>query len=112
MTQPGDLNKKISIERNTPTRDELNAEVAAWAEHAAPWAKVADLSSREIHQYFEAEQIQSKKVTRFTVYRSSETDSVTGEDQIVYRSKNYKILTTRDTDDERFIEILAEVPLT
>ena|SRR3990170_3696669 len=43
----GELRHRIAIQKNTPTRDEFNAEVEHWSTVASVWALVEMLSGSE-----------------------------------------------------------------
>ena len=109
---PGQLNRKIVIERATNTPDDYGDSGLSWSTQATVWAKIEDAPSREVHEYLEAKQIESRRVTLFTVRNTSEVSDVTGKDRISYDGGTYDILTTRTVESERFIELLTERKLT
>ncbi len=43
----GELNERITLQQNTPTRDEFGAEIPHWSDVATVWAKVIALSGNE-----------------------------------------------------------------
>jgi SPP1 family predicted phage head-tail adaptor len=83
----GKLDRQIVIQRNTPTRDSEGGLVDSWANLRTIWASKED---RGGGKSFRAGAYRPETDTVFTIYY---TENLTEQDRIVYRSKNYSILS-------------------
>ena len=100
---PGELKRKISLERDTLTRVD-GAEVKTPTTYAANvWAKAEALSGREL---LAAQQIESSVNWRFTVrYRTD----ILPRDRVVYNGKHMEIRVILPDEDLRdFVWLLCE----
>ncbi len=68
----GELNKRIEIQKNTPTLNAGGHRVDSWATVKKVWAKMRDVSGRE---FFSAAATQSENVTTFTIRCTEGLDS-------------------------------------
>lgn len=60
----GKLRHQVTFQQVTTSRDDFGASIEAWADFAAVWAEVVDLTGREL---LAAQQIQAEITTRVTV---------------------------------------------
>ncbi len=94
MTQPGSLDRRITIQQNTTTRDAAGQPIPSWADLATVWAEVVPTGGREI---FEAQQTGAETVAKFRIrYRGD----VLRKMRVVYDTDNYDIADV--AEDRRF----------
>ena len=94
MTQPGDLDRRITIQQNTPTQDGAGQPIASWADLATVWAEVVPVGGSET---FQAKQTGAEAVAKFRIrYRGD----VLRKMRVVYDSDNYDISDV--AEDRRF----------
>lgn len=83
--QAGRLDRKVTIQVNTPTKDDFGGEADSWGTLAIVWAEITQVSGRET---FEADQIAAVAQVRFRIrYRSD----VTAKNRISYNGNLYNI---------------------
>lgn len=109
MVGAGKLDRRITIERFTPTRNEFNEPVETWATLATVWAQRKDSSDVVKTELLGAEQMGAYLLTHFVVRSSSVTKTVTPVDRINYDGHTWNIKGTKETAEgrNRFIEITA-----
>lgn len=102
----GDLDRRITIERFTSTKNEFNEPVETWAPLATVWAQRKDVSDGE---KFAAGQVSSSLRSRFVIRSSSTTKTITPVDRISYDGALWNIHGVKETEQgrNRFIEITA-----
>lgn len=61
---PGELDKRITLQRKITTTNENGFEVETWEDIKTVWAKVSNLHGRE---YFEAAAVQAENTVKFTI---------------------------------------------
>ena len=94
MSNPGRLDRRITIQQNTPTRDSVGQSIDSWADLATVWAEVVPVSGSES---FQAKQVGAEAVAKFRIrYRSD----VLRKMRVVYDSDNYDIADIQE--DRRF----------
>src|SRR5438067_949388 len=84
MPQPiaaGDLDRRIEIERDAPTRDGHGNDVANWQLYTRAWAKFMPGTGRERR---EAAKDVASLTAVFRVRRSARTSAVTAADRILF----------------------------
>ena len=85
MTQPGSLDRRITIQQNTTTRDAAGQPIDSWADLATVWAEVIPVGGSEI---FQAKQTGAEAVAKFRIrYRGD----ILRKMRVVYDSDNYDI---------------------
>lgn len=106
MTTAGELDRRITIERATETRDEYNSPVRTWATLATVWAKREDVSDAEL---IAAGELGSSLGARFTVRRMGDAATVTPSDRLQHDGAVWNIQAVREKRDEglAFLEIRA-----
>ena len=94
MMQPGDLDRRITIQQNTPTQDGAGQPIESWADLATVWAEVVPVGGSET---FQAKQTGAEAVAKFRIrYRGD----VLRKMRVVYDSDNYDIADV--AEDRRF----------
>lgn len=86
MVGAGRLNKKITIQRATATRDAAGAEVRTWATLQYAWAAIEPLSGRETEIAHAIEATRTHKILLRTI-----DGAIKSSDRILYCSKIYEI---------------------
>lgn len=83
----GDLDRRISIQANTPVQDETGEEIASWSEitDGAVWAKIEQGRGRQ--RFITDHELNTHAIV-FKLRHRSDFDT---EDRIVYNSENYDI---------------------
>ena len=101
----GELNRRISIQVNTPTQDTFGEEIESWAEIAggSVWAGVVYKSGGERSV---GPQLASLGQVVFTIRHRT---GLTAKHRIVYDGRTYNILEVQDTGNAAALVIVAEV---
>ena len=109
MTNTGDLDRRITLQRATSAAGPLNEPVDTWSDLATVWARRRDASDSQKIEFLAAGQTGSFTVARFTVRSSAVTRTITPVDQIVHDGKVWDIKGVKEADEgrHRFIEITA-----
>lgn len=98
----GELNRKIRIEVNTPTRDDAGDSIDSWSTLSTVWASMQSGSGGE---KTEAEKSASTNVVTFRMYWLS---GVSSKNRICYNSEYYNILGVSEIGYLEGMEIKAE----
>ncbi len=94
MTDPGRLDRLVTIEQNTPTQDAAGQPIKSWAELATVFAEVIPVGGSEI---FQAKQFGAEAVKKFRIrYRGD----VLRQMRLVYDSQEFDISDV--AEDRRF----------
>ena len=94
MTDPGSLDRRITIQQATEAQDSKGQPIKTWAALATVWAEVIPVGGSEI---FQARQVGAETVAKFRIrYRSD----IERKMRVVYDSDNYDI--TDASEDRRF----------
>ena len=94
MTDPGRLDRRITIQQSTPTQDAAGQPIESWAALATVWAEVVPVGGSEV---FQAKQFGAEAVAKFRIrYRGDVTRAM----RVVYDSDNYDISDV--AEDRRF----------
>lgn len=106
MDKVGRLDKRISIQRRSATKDSYGQELDAWTTIAAVWAQVKPLSGKE--RLRTAAMVVESILTHTVTVRYSASLMPPAEAdawRIVYGTRILNITAARDVDeDRRFIE--------
>ena len=103
----GELRKRIEILEVVETRDGYGGITPSWITAYRAWAKVEDLTGRELYQ---AEQTSEQATARFTIrYRKEfKNDGLTSKMTILYQGKTYDIKSISDLEQaHREVEMMA-----
>ncbi|MHA6641345.1 phage head closure protein [Mesorhizobium sp. A623] len=105
----GDLDRRITIERFTSTRNEFNELIETWVTLATVWARRKDTSDLTKVEYLGAEQVSAFHLSHFVIRSSSVTKTISPVDRINYDGHLWNIKGTKETAEgrNRFIEITA-----
>jgi SPP1 family predicted phage head-tail adaptor len=88
------LDKRITLQTKSVTRDAMGGEVITWTDEVSVWAAVEPLNGRE---YFSAEQMQSEIDIRFIIrYRSG----VTSAWRVLWEDNPYNIVEPIDPNGD------------
>lgn len=100
--QIGRLNRRITIESKTVTRDAYGGETITWSTVATVWAAVLPIRGRE---YVAIRQAGAELTTRFVIhYREGITPAM----RVSYNGGQYNIEEVIDSEDgHRFLELMA-----
>lgn len=109
MPGAGKLDRRITIERFTSTRNEFNELVETWATLATVWAQRKDSSDVVKTELLGAEQLSAYLLAHFVIRSSTVTKTVTPVDRINYNGHIWNIKGAKETAQgrNRFIEITA-----
>lgn len=98
----GDLNRRLVIEKNSPTQDAVNEPVEDWAEFKTLWGSVQFLGGRELEA---AQKIVQTASVQFVVRKR---DDITEEMRVVFGGRTYRINDIAPIEDGRtFMRLLA-----
>lgn len=100
----GDLDRRITIRRNTPTTDDFGQEVPGWADLATVWASKQDVRDSE---RFTAAATGASLTTRFQIRWSSALADLSPEDQLVCEGRTYSISAVKEIGRRVGLEITA-----
>lgn len=103
VVHPGDLRRRITIQKNVPVRNSTGVWEDDWQDVATVKARVRGLRGRE---YAEASATQAEKITEFTIrYRTDVEEDM----RIVYQDKHHRIVYLDDIESKRmYLMIHAE----
>ena len=99
----GELDKKITIQYKTKTRNTFGEEVIAWATFAAVWAGIKQMHGKELYasQQFHAESNYLVKIR----YRKGVLPTM----RVLYGAKIFDILYVKNVDEENVVmELLCK----
>lgn len=99
---PGSFDRRVTIEQNTPTRNETGAEVDSWSTFAEPWAKKLYKAGKE---FFSGQQLQAEEQV---MYQMRYITGVKREMRIVDSGVVYDILNIPERGRRRYLEITAK----
>ena len=102
----GRLNRRITVLRATTAPGELNQPVRTWSDLATLWARREDVSDAEL---VAAGALGAALGARFTVRRSSVSETITPKDRLRHDGKVWDIKAVREKRDAplAFLEIRA-----
>lgn len=100
----GKLNRRITIERFTETRDEFNAALKSWATLARVWASKYDISDAE---RIAAQEIGATLTTRFQIRYSETVADLSPRDRLTLNGVVYDINAVKEIGLREGLEITA-----
>jgi len=98
----GPLDRLITIERFTETRDEFNAQVKNWGTLATVWASKSDVSDAE---RIAAQEAGSTITTRFQIRWSGDVSDVNARDRIAFDGKIYDVSGVKEIGRREGLEL-------
>lgn len=97
----GQIDRRITIERNTPGRDAVGAETESWTTLATVWAEVRPAAGRE---FFDAQQVVAEAKVVFRIrYRSD----VTAKMRVSYAGNLYDIHSVAELGRQEGLDIMT-----
>ncbi len=111
MTRIGDLDRRITIQRNTPGVDDGFGEGAeSWSDFITYSAKRDDVRDGE---KVAAGQVMGSLMSRFTIRNSVDSRTVNTKDRISYGGKTWQIHGVKEAKGRRrgFLEITASAEI-
>lgn len=101
----GELDRRITLERFSTTRNEWNEPITGWTALGSRWASKEDVSDGE---KVRAAQVGASVSTRFRVRYDSVTSTLTAADRLTCEGVEYQISGTKEGPGRReVIEITA-----
>jgi len=100
----GQLDRRITIERSTVTRNALNEEVRTWAPVATVWASKSDVRDEE---RWAAHEVAAEVTTRFRVRWQPALADLSPEDRVIYEGREYSINAVKEIGRREGLEITA-----
>lgn len=100
----GELDRRITIERFTETRDEFNNVVKIWADLATVWASKLDVSDSE---RVASQEVGAEISTRFRVRYSSVVSDLNPKDRLRFGGRVYEISAVKEIERREGFEISA-----
>ncbi|WP_411033837.1 head-tail adaptor protein [Shinella sp. BYT-45] len=109
MPAAGKLDRRITVERFTWTKNEFNEDVEAWAPFITVWAQRRDTSDVVKTEVLAAEKVGSYLLARFVIRSTPDARKVSPRDRIGHDGRIWEIKGTKETSEgrSRFIEITA-----
>ena len=108
---PGSFNKKIVIQHKSFIENENGFEIESWLDLKKVWAKVENISGKEL---IEAQQLKSKTAKRVYIRYIKELDSsinpeATLQYRILYKNNVYNLIYSENLKEEnKYLEMLME----
>ena len=106
MPGAGKLDRRVTFERSTSTKNEYNEDVETWAALTTVWAQRKDVSDGE---NFAAGQVGSVLRSRFVIRSSTVSKTITPIDRLNYDGAGWNIQGVKETTEgrNRYLEITA-----
>lgn len=103
------LDRMITIERFTTTKNEFNEDIESWSIFVKVSAQRSDTSDLVKTEVLGAEQVGSFLLSHFVIRSTRRTKTVSPIDRIAYDGHTWNIKGTKETTEgrNRFIEITA-----
>jgi SPP1 family predicted phage head-tail adaptor len=104
MMHAGLLDRRVTIQRNMPVKNDYNEPVETFIPIGDLWARKVDASANERYR---ASEVAAEITTRFIVRWSNFTFNITPRDRLVWGPYTYNITGTRELQQGRreWIEI-------
>lgn len=100
--QAGKLDRRITLQRATVTRDEYNEPVEAWGDIATVWASYEPIRDGE---RFRAGERAAELSARFQIRYSSTVADLGPEDRLTFEGKVYEIVHVKEIGRREGLEI-------
>jgi SPP1 family predicted phage head-tail adaptor len=102
MTGSGDMNRRVTLQRATVTRNEFNEEIETWTTLATVWARKDDVSAAE---GFRAQEVGAQLTTRFRIRYRATVATLNPRDRLIYAGRLYNITGVREKQRNRWLEV-------
>lgn len=100
----GDLDRMITIERASESRDSFNSVVKTWAPLATVCAAKEDIRDAE---RVASQEVGAEMTTRFRIRHSTDIADVDPKDRIVFQGRVFDIVAVKEIGRQEGIEITA-----
>lgn len=100
----GDLDRRVTIERFTTTRDDFNNPVPDWAVLATVSASVEHIRDAE---RWTAQEVGASATMRFQIRYSSTVADLNAKDRLVYDGDTFDIVAVKEIGRRQGLEITA-----
>jgi SPP1 family predicted phage head-tail adaptor len=100
----GELDRRITIQRATLTRNDFNELIETWTDYVTISAKCSDPSTAE---KFRAQEVGAEIDMRFTIRWSLDVSDVSPRDRVRFDDREYNITGVRNIGRRRWREIVA-----
>ena len=100
----GNLDRKITLQRFSETRDAYNAPVLSWATLAIVWAAFEPVSDGE---RLRADEVAASATARFRIRYSTTVDGLNPKDRVLYEAVVFDILHVKPMGRRVGLEITA-----
>lgn len=104
----GNLDRRLTLRRNTPTTDDFGGEVPNWADLATVWASKQDVSDAE---RVRAQQVGASITTRFQIRPLPGGARPSARDQVVCEGLTYEISNVKEIGRRSGWEISAKAQI-
>lgn len=101
----GRLDRRITIQRFTETRDEYNEAVQLWATLATVWASYEPLSDGEA---FRAGETMAEASARFVVRYSTTLADLTPKDRLTFDGGTWQVVRVKEIGRREGLEITTK----
>lgn len=102
--QAGKLDRRITIERASETRDAFNNITYSWTPLVTVWAAKLDVRDAE---RWSAQEVGAEITTRFQIRWSTAVEDVNPKDRIVFDGRTYDINAVKEMGRREGLEITA-----
>lgn len=102
--QAGRMDRRITIERFTVTKNAFNEDVEAWAPLVTVWASKEDIRDGE---RWAAAEVSAEITTRFRIRYSSQVADVNPKDRLLFDGREYNIVAVKEIGRREGLEITA-----
>lgn len=100
----GRMDRRITLERFTETRDEFNSPVQAWAPLATVGASKEDIRDAE---RWSAQEVGAEVTTRFRIRYSATVADLNPKDRVQFDGRQYDIAAVKEIGRREGLEITA-----
>ena len=97
----GRLDRLITFQQNTPTRDNIGGKVDSWADFCQVWANIKNTGGVENTN---AERVEAKTIIMFTIrYRTDITNAL----RISFENAYYNITNIDEVTRKQYLQVTA-----
>lgn len=100
----GKLDRRVTLERFTETRDELNNPILGWAVLTRVWGAKTDVSDTERYR---SSEIGTTLTTRFVIRWSNKVKDVNSRDRLTCEGEVFNIIGVKEIGRRQHLEITA-----
>ena len=100
---PADLDRRVTLQRATITRDAAGANIETWSNLVEVWAK---FTYQPVGK--EGDTVGINEAVQRAFIRIRYLAGVSSSDRIIYKGTTYDIISIRETSRLEFLDLLAE----